>query len=136
MSVPQHMLNLPPYGLVLASVMSPCLALSVFVTAVGIITVATPGLAQSSPPTATEAEADREQPPSRPVETATVTTPSGDRLTVRSGPGASYGVIDSLANGQTLQLSGLTLGNWAQLLGGGWVYLPYLQISEGAAGAN
>ena len=131
------MLNLPPHGLVLASaVMSPCLALSVFATAVGTAAVVTPGLAQSSPPTATEAEADREQPPSRPVETAIVTTPSGDRLTVRSGPGASYGVIDSLANGQTLQLSGLTLGNWAQLLGGGWVYLPYLQMSEGAAGAN
>jgi len=67
---------------------------------------------------------------------ATVATPNGDRLTVRSGPGASYGVIDSLANGQTLQLSEVILGNWIQLLGGGWVYLPYLQMSEGAAGAN
>ncbi len=116
--------------------MSPCLTLGLFVTAVGTVTVATPGLAQPSPPTDTEAEADRQPPLARPAEQAIVVTPNGDRLTVRSGPGASYGVIDSLANRQTLQLSGLTLGNWAQLLGGGWVYLPYLQLAEGAAGAN
>ncbi len=131
------MSNLKPHGLPNATVVIPfCVIITGLVAALGTVVAATPGLTQPSPAASGGEEINREQPPSRPVETAIVTTPSGDRLTVRSGPGASYGVIDSLANGQTLQLSGLTLGNWAQLFGGGWVYLPYLQMSEGAAGAN
>lgn len=121
----------------------PSLLCSIAVTTVGLgcLALSTPALAQSSAPPGQQVELEPSQTlspttesptagepaESRPVEQAVVSTPSGDRLTVRSGPGASYEIIGSLANGQSLQLSGLTLGNWAQLAGGGWVYVPYLQ---------
>lgn len=118
-----------------------CCPTAVAAVVLGCLALSTPTLAQSSSPPgppvglepnqplapAAEPPATGEPADSRPIEQAIVATPSGDRLTVRSGPGASYEIIGSLADGQSLQLSGLTLGNWAQLAGGGWVYVPYLQ---------
>lgn len=129
-----------PVGPSSAGAFSFC-STAIAAVALGCFSLSPPTLAQSAVPTGPKVEVGPDQPlvpaaeppaageptESRPVEQAIVATPSGDRLTVRSGPGASYEIIGSLANGQSLQLSGLTLGNWTQLAGGGWVYVPYLQ---------
>lgn len=115
--------------------------IAAIIAVLATVALITPSVAQQSAPEGNEGGVNRSQPTPSPRlsdgesepgvnesgTSATVVTPNGDRLTVRSGPGASYAIIDSLTNGQTLQLSEVILGNWIQLLGGGWVYLPYLQ---------
>ncbi|CAN5826813.1 hypothetical protein BH10CHL1_BH10CHL1_07040 [soil metagenome] len=62
---------------------------------------------------------------------------SGQNLNVRSGPGASFGIVGSLANGTQIQVIGKnTDGDWLQvqvasIQGEGWVFAPAITMSDG-----
>ncbi|HEY9623632.1 MAG TPA: peptidoglycan-binding protein [Crinalium sp.] len=50
---------------------------------------------------------------------------NGDPLNVHAGPGESYGVIGSLADGTPVQIVGQQ-GDWGQITSGGWVSLDWI----------
>ena len=52
---------------------------------------------------------------------AAVVNTNGSPLNVRSGPGLGYRVVSTLANGTTINLSGLDADGWSQLSNGNWV---------------
>ncbi|MCX6049833.1 MAG: SH3 domain-containing protein [Chloroflexi bacterium] len=65
-----------------------------------------------------------------------VVSSSGQSLNVRSGPGASFGIVGSLANGTSIQVIGKnTGGDWLQIQlasikGEGWVFAPAVSMSD------
>ncbi|MEQ8537988.1 MAG: SH3 domain-containing protein [Coleofasciculus sp. D1-CHI-01] len=58
---------------------------------------------------------------------AAVVDTNGSPLNVRSGPGLGYGVVSTLANGTTINLSGLDADGWSQLSNGNWVASRWVQ---------
>lgn len=59
---------------------------------------------------------------------AIVDTPNGQPIPLRYGPGTEYFVIETVSQGGSVTLSGRSNGDWAETLGGAWVYRPYLRI--------
>lgn len=48
---------------------------------------------------------------------------------VYSGPSNSYRVVDTLENGQRIILTGRQENNWAELQGGGWIPVQYVEAN-------
>lgn len=59
---------------------------------------------------------------------AIVDSPNGQPVPLRYGPGVEYFVIETLSQGASVTLSGRSNGDWAETLGGAWVYRPYLRV--------
>ncbi len=65
-----------------------------------------------------------------------VVSSSGKSLNIRGGPGASFGIVGSLANGTQIQVLGQdTSGDWLQIQlasskGAGWVFAPAVTLSD------
>ncbi|MBD2090250.1 SH3 domain-containing protein [Microcoleus sp. FACHB-1515] len=59
---------------------------------------------------------------------AIVDSPNGQPVPLRYGPGTEYFVIENLPQGASVTLSGRSNGDWAETLGGAWVYRPYLRL--------
>lgn len=62
---------------------------------------------------------------------ATVTTPPGYALNIRTGPGTNHAWVGQYGNGARLPFTGEFQGNWTQLTDGHWVDGRYLQFAEG-----
>jgi uncharacterized protein YraI len=65
---------------------------------------------------------------------AAVVNTNGSPLNVRSGPGLGYGVVSTLANGTTINLSGLDADGWSQLSNGNWVASRWVRGENGGSG--
>jgi uncharacterized protein YraI len=65
-------------------------------------------------------------------DTVTVST-NGSPLTVRSGPGSSYGAIDYLSNGTSVRVLNYS-GGWYEIAGGGWISSAW--TVEGGSGGG
>jgi len=67
---------------------------------------------------------------------AAVVDTNGSPLNVRSGPGLGYRVVNTLANGTTINLSGLDADGWSQLSNGNWVSSRWVQgeVENGDSG--
>lgn len=65
---------------------------------------------------------------------AAVVDTNGSPLNVRSGPGLGYGVVSTLANGTTINLSGLDADGWSQLSNGNWVASRWIAGEGGDSG--
>lgn len=59
---------------------------------------------------------------------AIVDTPNGQPIPLRYGPGTEYFAIETIPQGASVTLSGRSNGDWAETLGGAWVYRPYLRV--------
>ncbi|MBD2462106.1 SH3 domain-containing protein [Oscillatoria sp. FACHB-1407] len=60
-------------------------------------------------------------------------TTNGNVLNVRSGPGTDFNVIDELANGAIVSVSGRTSDGWLELSNGGWIASSWVNRSPGQA---
>jgi uncharacterized protein YgiM (DUF1202 family) len=60
---------------------------------------------------------------------------NGDPLNVHDGPGISYSVINSLADGTRIVIV-QQQGDWAQIQGGGWVSTNWISATESNSGGN
>ena len=64
---------------------------------------------------------------------AAVVNTNGSPLNVRSGPGLGYGVVNTLANGTTIPLSGRDSDGWSQLANGNWVASRWVRGENGGS---
>lgn len=82
-----------------------------------------------SPETTEEAPAEESTP-------TTTTKWAADDINVRSGPGTDYGVVDVLDQGDTIEVTGTTNGDWTEIIYNGascWVNSAYVSDTEVAA---
>ncbi|MBP0017232.1 MAG: peptidoglycan-binding protein [Cyanobacteria bacterium SBLK] len=63
-----------------------------------------------------------------------VSTPKGDCLNARTGPGTNYKIDMCVSNGATLKTVVGNRGDWLQLSSDRWVYGPYTKAAAGVGG--
>ena len=57
-----------------------------------------------------------------------VATGDGMDMLVFTGPGTQHDQLSPIADGTQVRITGQFEGNWAELEGGGWAYLPWLEF--------
>lgn len=65
-----------------------------------------------------------------------VSTPKGDCLNARTGPGTNYKIDMCVSNGATLKTIVGSRGDWLQLSSDRWVYGPYTKTAAGVGGIS
>ena len=63
-------------------------------------------------------------------------TPKGDCLNARTGPGTNYKIDMCVSNGATLKTVVGSRGDWLQLSSGRWVFGPYTKAVGGVGGVS
>ncbi|RLP11995.1 C40 family peptidase [Propionibacterium australiense] len=74
-----------------------------------------------------------EQAPAQESTPATTTKWAADDVNVRTGPGLDYSVVDVLDQGDTIEATGVTNGDWTEIIYGGvsrWVNSAYVSDTE------
>jgi len=94
----------------------------------------TPPVEETTPP-AEEAPVEEAPVEEAPVEEAPATTTkwAADDVNVRTGPGLDYEVVDVLDQGDTMEATGVTNGDWTEIIYGGvsrWVNSAYVSDTE------
>ncbi|MBF2034844.1 MAG: SH3 domain-containing protein [Leptolyngbyaceae cyanobacterium T60_A2020_046] len=61
---------------------------------------------------------------------ATIATPAGYNLNIRSGPGTNYPAVNTLGRGTVITLTGRYENGWAELTNGSWAAGNWLQVGD------